>query len=134
VNRTAIPLNVVWNGEPVTIDAEETSTPGLLVHHLQPHSDNWRLTHHSGLTFGEFTDPDAAHAVADNLYELTDWTRPAEEISRIGDDVIRKTIEAIVALDGVFITKPYGRADRIAAEVEDEIEAARAKAGGSDGR
>ena len=65
---------------------------------------------------------------------MTDWTLPAEEVGKVSDSVIRKTIDAIYAADGEFITSPDGRGARIAAEREDEIEEALLKAGGSDGR
>ncbi|WP_282204498.1 hypothetical protein [Kitasatospora fiedleri] len=71
---------VLCQAGPVTVEAQP-ATPGLYVYEgpdaISGGACRWRLGHHSGLQVARFQTSEAAHAVAAEIADFTDWTAPA---------------------------------------------------------
>ncbi|MGW2089636.1 hypothetical protein [Streptomyces sp. NPDC001880] len=92
---------------PVLVQAIEP-LPGLRVYRqadelLAPGDQYvWRLGHHSGYVIAKFEYPGDADDAAWAIRELTDWTRPVEQIrAELDGDTVR---EALERSPGIFLT------------------------------
>ncbi|WP_435059736.1 hypothetical protein [Streptomyces sp. bgisy060] len=92
-------------GEPfATVQAQPTSTPGLLIHHAAD-SDGWRLAHQSGLPIAEFTTDQMARHTATYLGSLADWTRSPEELRSVRS-LLHEVATVISVANGVLLLNP----------------------------
>ncbi|WP_405461516.1 hypothetical protein OG786_29065 [Streptomyces sp. NBC_00101] len=92
---------------PVLVQAVEPQ-PGLFVYRqpaeLLKAGDQyeWRLGHHSGYQIAKFENPREADDAARAIRDITDWTRPVDDIRADTDgEAVR---EALLPSPGVFLS------------------------------
>jgi hypothetical protein len=99
VNASTHELIARRNATPVLVQAIEPQ-PGLHIYRqpeeLLDDGDRyvWRLGHHSGYAIAAFEYPGDADDAAWAIRELTDWTRPVEQIrAELDGDTVRDALE-----------------------------------------
>ncbi|WP_035796388.1 hypothetical protein [Kitasatospora mediocidica] len=90
----------IWESHP-------TNTPGLLAdevpeHHRKPGEEaHWRISHHSGLTFGAFYSKQGVFTCAEYVADMADWTRPAEDLAADPSLDLDELFTRVLQADGI---------------------------------
>jgi hypothetical protein len=99
VNASTHELQVRVHDTPVLVQAIEPQ-PGLHIYRqpdelLAPNDLYvWRLGHHSGYVIAKFEYPGDADNAAWAIREITDWTRPVEQIrAEVDGNTVRDALE-----------------------------------------
>ncbi|MFI1258933.1 hypothetical protein ACH4U6_34875 [Streptomyces netropsis] len=88
-----------------TIEAQLTTTPGLVIHRALD-SPLWRLAHHSGQGIAEFESDHHAALAAQYLGALGDWTRSPEAILAHSPTLLQDVGVLVADAEGVLLVNP----------------------------
>lgn len=99
MNASTHELRARQHATPILVQATEPQ-PGLHIYHqpdeLLTTGDRyaWRLGHHSGYVIAKFEHQGEADDAAWAIRELTDWTRPVEQIrAELDGNTVRDALE-----------------------------------------
>lgn len=105
-------MSLTGSGGTVALPAVEP-VPGLHVYELPVEhcgegdgvANPWRLGHHSGKALAAFPSQDDALRAAREVADLTDWTRPAEDLRTDADLDLEEYVDRMeTRTNGLFIT------------------------------